>query len=71
MAFTTSHNKLGKDICDALGLKHVRQLQIIFPVDGMVTLYVEMYPEIDGVKQFPAIFKKFELTEKKQEGEAS
>lgn len=56
-------NKIGGEIVDALGLKHVRCLDIHLPAGGMITVTAEIYPEMGGVKRFPAILKKYKLTE--------
>lgn len=53
--------KIAREICDALGLKNVRDLKIHFPLRGCFTVEAEFYPEIDGVRQFPAILRKFDL----------
>ena len=53
--------KLAIEICDALGLKHVKRLDIHIAKNEIFTVVAEIYPEIDGVKQLPAILKKFEL----------
>lgn len=50
-----------KEICDVLGLKHCSKLDIRFEVGGLATVDARFIPEIDGVKQFPAILKKFKL----------
>ena len=63
MAYVTGANKIGKDICDALGLKHCRDIKIHIPANGIVTVIAELYPEIDGAMQFPAILKRFRLEE--------
>ena len=55
--------KICKEICDVLGLKHVRKLDIHMEVDKTITAEVECYLDIDGVRQFPTILKKFELVE--------
>lgn len=60
-------DEIGKEISDALGLKHVRKMDIHFEAGKIVTIDVELYPEIDGIKQFPSIFKRFELVEKKEQ----
>jgi len=64
MALITGNDSICKDICDALGLKNVRKLNLKMSVGEIVTIDVEMYPEIDGVRQLPAILKRFELIEK-------
>ncbi len=60
-SLVTGVNKLGKEIADALGLKHVRSLDFHIQADGLATVTAEMFPEVDGVKKFPAILKKFKL----------
>jgi len=57
----SSSNLICQEICEALGLKHVRRLDIHLAVDEIVTVKAEFYPEKDGVKQFPAILRKFQL----------
>ena len=61
MAVSLSDN-LAKEICDALGLKHVRKLDLHFEAGGVATVEAEIYPEVDGVKQIPTILKKFQLS---------
>lgn len=63
MAIATGHN-LGKEIADALGIKHCRKLDIRMRMDEIVTVEAEFFPEIDGIKQLVPILKKFELVEK-------
>ena len=63
MAIALGH-KFGKEIADALGIKHCRKLDIHIPLKGVVTIEAEFYPEIDGVKQLLPILKKYELVEK-------
>lgn len=59
-----ARGKLEKEICDALGLKHVQKLDLHFEVGHVATVEARFYPEVDGVKQFPAILRKFELVPK-------
>jgi len=63
-----SNDEIGKKICDALGLKHARMVDvhIVFAVDEIVTVMVEYYPEKDGILQLPAILKEYELVEKEK-----
>ena len=63
----TGRDLLAKEICDVLGLKHVRKLDIHMAYDEIITVTAEFFPEVDGVKQFIPILKKFELVEKKPE----
>ena len=60
----SGNDKIAKDICDALGLKHVRALDIHVSVDELFTVTAKFYPDKDGVKQFPLMFQKFELVAK-------
>lgn len=63
MAMVTGH-KIGKEIADALGIKHCRKLDIHIHTDEIVTVEAEFYPEIDGIKQLVPILKRYELVEK-------
>lgn len=60
-----SADKIGGEIADIFGLKHVRQIDIHIARHDVVTVTAEFYPEIDGVKQLLPILKKYELREKK------
>jgi hypothetical protein len=60
MAVSCSDN-LAKEICDALGLKHVRKLDLHFEAGGVATVEAEIYLEEDGVRKLPAVLKKFNL----------
>jgi len=60
--------QLGKEMADALGLKHVRNLDFHIGYDSIATVKAEYYPEKDGVKQFPAILSEYELIERKRVG---
>lgn len=62
----TGHN-IGKEIADALGIKHCRKFVIHIPLKEKVTVEAEFLPEIDGVKQLLPIIKKYELVEKSKE----
>ena len=57
------NSDLAKEICDSLGLKNVKTLDIHLGVDDIVEIKAVFYPEIDGIKQFPAILKKYHLTD--------
>lgn len=57
-------DKLAKDICEALGLKHVKRLDISLGIDRVTTVTAEYYPEKKGMMQFPAILKEFKLVDK-------
>lgn len=56
--------KIGKEIADALGIKHCRKLDIHISLKEFVTIEAEFYPEIDGVKQLLPVLKRYELVEK-------
>lgn len=59
----TGRNKVMKEICTALGLKHVNSFTLKASANSIVTVEAEFYPEIDGIQQLVPIFKKFYLTE--------
>jgi hypothetical protein len=61
--------ELEKAICDALGLEHVTKLDIHFEVKKTPVIEATFMPIIDGLLQFPAILKKYELVEKKEDNE--
>ncbi|HUU40865.1 MAG TPA: hypothetical protein VMW42_07990 [Desulfatiglandales bacterium] len=63
IALGSEAGKLAKEICDALGLKHVQRLDIHMAHDEIFTVTAKFYPEIDGMRQLPAIMKKFRLIE--------
>jgi len=54
-------NKLGKEICDALGLKHCNLLDIHIDRNSFVEVTARMYPDNEGIKQLPAILQKYRL----------
>jgi hypothetical protein len=56
-------DKIGKEICDVLGLKHCSLLDIHIAKNEIVTVTAKFYPDKDGVKQFPEILKKFKLVD--------
>lgn len=60
---THGMNKVCKEIADVLGLKNCRSLDLHMSVDGMVVVNAECYIEEDGMKQIPAVLKKFKLIE--------
>ena len=66
MNLITDKNKICKDIADALGIKHCKALDIHFGTGDVATVRAEYYPEIDGVRQFPAILIEFNLIAKEQ-----
>ena len=54
-------NSVCKEICDALGLKHVLKLDFHMEVNSIVTVEAKVYPEVDGVRQLIPILKKCKL----------
>jgi len=58
-----SGQNIGKEIADALGLKHCTSLDIHIHKDKFVTATATFNPEIEGMKQIYTILKKFHLTE--------
>ena len=60
MAVSTK-DKICGEICDALGLKHVRKLDLHMAIGEIMTCEVEFYPEEDGIKQMIPLLGKFKL----------
>jgi hypothetical protein len=54
-------NPVIKEMLDALGLEHVTAFEIKFETKSLVAVNVTLFPTIDGLKQFPAILKKYKL----------
>ena len=54
---------LAQEVAEALGLKHVRSLDIQFRLTKPVTVKAEYYPEEDEVKRLIPVLKKFRLRE--------
>lgn len=52
---------VGKEIADALGIKNARRIDVHLEKGKPITVTAEFYPEVDGIKQVPAILKKFAL----------
>ena len=67
MSTIAGSHKVCKEISDALGLKNVRKLDLHMACGEVVTITAEFFPEVDGVKQLPAILKTYELHEVVQE----
>jgi hypothetical protein len=63
MAIVAGRNEWAKEICDALGIKYCRKLDLHLEVDSVATVEVEYYPEEDGVLKLVPIFKKYRLEE--------
>jgi hypothetical protein len=60
MVFLTA-DKIGKEICDVLGLKHCSLLDIHIAKGEIVTVTARIYPEKEGMKQVPSILRKYKL----------
>lgn len=60
-------DRIGGEIAETLGIKHCKSLVIRMHSRDIVTVTAEIYPEIDGVRQWNTIFKQYELVEKPQE----
>ena len=63
-----THNPVCKEICDALGLKNARKFVLTMEIDSIVTVDVEYFPEIDGMKQIRRSLAKYKLVPR-EEGE--
>ena len=61
MAFLTGANNIGKEISDALGLKHVVNLDISIHLNSVVSVTALYYPEEDNVRALTPILKKYSL----------
>lgn len=64
MKIVTGKNKVCKEICEALGLKNARKLDLHMVYDKVVTVTAEFYPEEDGIKKLIPILKRFNLVER-------
>lgn len=64
MSITVDH-KLAGEICDALGLKNVRRLDLHFSVDAAPTAEVLFFPDENGVKAIIPLLKRYTLSEMK------
>jgi hypothetical protein len=60
----TGKDSVCKEVCDALGLKNVRKLDLHMSVDDVVIVKVEYYPEINDIEKLVPILKKYQLVEK-------
>lgn len=54
--------QLEKEICEALGLKNVRRLNLSMCIGEATIATVEYYPEVDGIQATIPILKKYMLT---------
>ena len=58
-------NKVCKEICDALGLRNVRSLDLHMRCNSIVTVTAEFCPEEDGMRKMIPILREFNLVEKR------
>ena len=63
----TGCDKLGKEIADALGLKHCKKLEITIAADGLATVKAECYIDRDGLAFLPSTLKEYQLIPHPQE----
>lgn len=63
MASVLESSRLGRQICEALGLKSgsIRQINIHVAVNELITVTVEYFPEKKNLELLPAILEKYEL----------
>lgn len=61
MTIISPTDDIGKQICDALGLKYVRKLTLIFEAASTARVIAEMYLDKDGVSSLPVSLKKYRL----------
>ena len=54
-------NPVVKEILDVLGLKNVTKFEMNMEVGSIVSVNVTYFPEIDLIKQLPAILAKYQL----------
>lgn len=66
MGMVTGKDKICREICEALGIKHGKKLDIHMAADSIMTVTAEFYPEIDGVRQFPSILEEYVVITKKE-----
>ena len=56
----STHNKIASDICDVLGLKHVRHLELIMDTKAVITIKAELFPEADVLKDIKEILEDYQ-----------
>jgi hypothetical protein len=54
-------NPICTSICDALGLKNVRSLELRMAVGEAVTIRVEYFPDLDELKRLNTVLSDVEL----------
>ena len=60
-------SNLAKQLCDILGLKNVRKLEIEIETESIAVCKAEMYIETDQLRKMIPIIGEFELVPKKAE----
>ena len=63
----TGCSKLGKEIADALGLKHCKKLEITISAIGVATVKAECYIDRDGLAFLAATLQEYRLVPNPQE----
>jgi len=69
MAAMTGHHKIAAEICDALGIKHARSLDIHMGVNELVTCTVKFEAQDTDMAKLPPLLKKFKLVPIEDESE--
>ena len=59
--FVVGSEKIAKEICDILGLKHVRKLKLELAYDGLFTCEAEFLITKNQTKRLIPVLGKFEL----------
>jgi hypothetical protein len=62
---TAPLNPVVRQILDSLGLKNVVEFNLRMAINEVVTVNVKYFPEVDEIKQLPAILAEYELVLKK------
>jgi hypothetical protein len=59
----TGRDPICQEICEALGLKHVRALSITMMINNPVEVSASFHPEKDALKLLIPILKRYSLME--------
>jgi hypothetical protein len=59
----TGQSKICSDICDALGLKRCRRLELVMAVNNVVTVKAEFFVETDAMEKIAVALKEYHLVE--------
>jgi hypothetical protein len=59
----TGQSKICSDICEALGLKRCRRLELVMAVDNVVTVKAEFYVETEAMERIAVALKEYHLVE--------